>query len=103
MLQYPYHPIQGAAYEITALPVPSGLLYPSPCRLLRRDDRPASTDTTTAPTTTDAPVTEPEKTPLTDAEQMLSVGKDGFVYNGMGEEVVLCGITLSGWLRRNYR
>lgn len=58
-------------------------------------DTAASADTTT-PAVTDPPVTEP--TPLTDAEKMLTVGADGFIYNGMGDEVVLRGINLGGWL-----
>lgn len=57
-----------------------------------------TTTTTTAPAVTDPPTAKPEKTPLTDAQRMLTVGKDGFIYNGMGEEVVLRGINLGGWL-----
>lgn len=57
-------------------------------------------ETTPSSTTTSAlskpPITEPA--PLTDAQRMLSVGKNGFIYNGMGEEVVLKGINLGGWL-----
>lgn len=40
---------------------------------------------------------DPDPTP-TDAERMLTVGKDGFIYNGLGEGVVLRGINLGGWL-----
>lgn len=42
------------------------------------------------------PITEPA--PLTDKERMLAVGKGGYIYNGLGEEVVLKGINLGGWL-----
>lgn len=51
---------------------------------------------TTTPAVTEPPVTEPA--PLTDAERMLSVGKGGYIYNGLGEEVVLRGINLGGWM-----
>ncbi len=56
----------------------------------------AETSTSSTTTVTEPPVTKPA--PLTDAQRMLSVGKGGYIYNGMGEEVVLSGINLGGWL-----
>lgn len=55
-----------------------------------------SADTVTTTAATDPPVTEPA--PLTDAQRMLTVGEDGFIYNGMGDEVILRGINLGGWM-----
>lgn len=58
-------------------------------------DADSASDTTT-PAFTHPPLTAPE--PLTDAQRMLTVGKDGYIYNGLGEEVILRGINLGGWL-----
>ncbi len=55
-----------------------------------------SGDSTASPSRTDAPAQKPA--PLTDQERMLRVGKDGYLYNGLGQEVVLGGINLGGWL-----
>lgn len=54
--------------------------------------------TTTAATTTAAGTTavDPNAVPIED--RMLTVGKDGFIYNRRGDEVVLRGINLGGWL-----
>ncbi len=59
-------------------------------------DSPEDSDSTTSAQTT--ALKKPSSPPLTDAQRMLSVGKDGLLYNKKGDEVVLCGINLGGWL-----